>query len=92
MSVFGDLLIRIQSECRNVQTRKIPKTDIFHGVASKLDICYLLYVFVENNRVRGIITKLHIYNYDNNWCQKEYRNPFSPFSIEYTISKKVIEN
>ena len=37
MSVFGFFLVRIQSECEKIRTRKTPNTDAFHAVL----LCYL---------------------------------------------------
>ena len=32
VSVFGVILVRIQSECRKIRTRITPNTDTFHAV------------------------------------------------------------
>ena len=34
MSVFGVILVRIQSECEKIQTRITPNMDIFHTVSA----------------------------------------------------------
>ena len=36
VSIFGVFLVRIQSECGKIRTRKTPNTDIFHAVATSL--------------------------------------------------------
>ena len=45
VSVFGDFLVRIQSECRKVRARKTPNTDTFHAVGSWINlVCYSVYL------------------------------------------------
>ena len=45
MSVFGVILVRIQSECREIRTRITPNMDTFHTVIDRsesVNLCRLL--------------------------------------------------
>ena len=50
MSIFGVILVRIQSESEKMRTRITPKTDIFHAVEGS-----------ENRTCSGIIFSMYLY-------------------------------
>ena len=51
--------LQIQSKCRKIRTRKTPKTDIFHAVASIT--CAWLLIGNINLSYIGILEFIHIY-------------------------------